>query len=83
MGSGGCVLAHDTPENREVGGDAIGYFRLRPAETLSGALQGLLSEPARREDLRQRARKRVAERYSWPAVTDAYERLFREITGGH
>ena len=30
MASGGCVLAHDTPENREVGGDAVGYFRLRP-----------------------------------------------------
>ena len=38
MASGGCVLAHDTPENREVGGDAVGYFRLRPAETLSGML---------------------------------------------
>ena len=24
MASGGCVVAHDTPENREVGGDAVG-----------------------------------------------------------
>jgi glycosyltransferase involved in cell wall biosynthesis len=28
MGSGGCVLANDTPENREVGADTIGYFQL-------------------------------------------------------
>ena len=37
MGSGGAVLAHDTPENREVGGDAVRYFDLRP---LDAFLQG-------------------------------------------
>src|SRR5205823_10519763 len=42
MGSGGLVLAHDTPENREVGGDAVRYFDLRPVETLSGTLRECL-----------------------------------------
>jgi len=79
MASGGCVLAHDTPENREVGGDAVGYFRLRPSETLSGTLREFLASPALREQLRLAARARAAERYSWCAVTDAYERLFKEI----
>jgi glycosyltransferase involved in cell wall biosynthesis len=79
MASGGCVLAHDTPENREVGGDAVGYFSLRPSETLSGTLRELLASPALREQLRLAARSRAAERYSWSAVTDAYERLFQEI----
>ena len=80
MASGGCVLAHDTPENREVGGDAVGYFSLRPSETLSGTLRELLASPALREQMRISARARAAERYSWSAVTDAYERLFEEIT---
>ena len=80
MASGGVVLAHDTPENREVGGDAVGYFRLRP-ETLSGTIREWVSNSLIREDFRARARKRAAERYSWDRVTDAYERLFEGLAG--
>jgi glycosyltransferase involved in cell wall biosynthesis len=79
MASGGCVIAHDTPENREVGGDAVGYFRLRPSQTLSGTLREFLESPALREQMRTAARARAGERYSWSAVTDAYERLFEQI----
>ena len=79
MASGGCVLAHDTPENREVGGDAVGYFSLRPYQTLSGTLREFLESPALREQLRLTARARAGQKYSWAAVTDAYERLFEEI----
>lgn len=78
MGSGGVVLALDTPENREVGGDAVGYFRLRP-ETLSGTLQEWLANPLIREDFRARARRRATEAYSWGKVTDAYETLLRNL----
>jgi glycosyltransferase involved in cell wall biosynthesis len=81
MGSGGCVLAHDTPENREVGGDSIGYFRFRPQQTLSQAVRSWLDDPTKCESMRVRARLRAAERYSWAAVTEAYERLFGEVTG--
>ncbi len=79
MGSGGCVLALDTPENREVGGDAVGYFRLRPTESLSGTIREWLDDRVLRETQKRAARQRVAERYSWEAVTDAYERLFYEL----
>jgi len=79
MASGGCVLANDTPENREVGGDAAGYFRLRPTETLSGTIREWLESPDLREQMRSAARVRAGERYSWSAVTDAYERLFERI----
>jgi len=79
MGSGGAVLAHDTPENREVGGDAVRYFELRPVETLSGTLRECLRDPERLEELRRAARKRVQERYRWDDVTSAYERLFVEL----
>jgi glycosyltransferase involved in cell wall biosynthesis len=81
MASGGCVLAHDTPENREVGGDAVGYFDIRPRENLSGMIRDWLSNPLIREDFRARARKRAEERYSWERVTDEYERLFEEVVG--
>ena len=79
MGAGGCVLAHDTPENREVGGPAIGYFQLRPAETLSTALRELLGNADLCASRRRSAEARAAERYRWDVVTDAYERLFRQL----
>jgi glycosyltransferase involved in cell wall biosynthesis len=81
MASGGCVLANDTPENREVGADAVGYFTLRPVQTLSGTLSEYLESPALRERMRIAARARAGEKYGWTAVTDAYERLFDEIAG--
>jgi glycosyltransferase involved in cell wall biosynthesis len=81
MASGGCVLAHDTPENREVGGDAVGYFQLRPSQTLSGTLSECLASPALREQMRLAARARAGEKYGWTAVTDAYERLLAAVAG--
>jgi glycosyltransferase involved in cell wall biosynthesis len=79
MASGGAVLAHDTPENREVGGDAVGYFSLRPRETLSGTLREWLADEGFRDAYRARARKRAGQTYSWDRVTGAYETLFRRL----
>lgn len=79
MASNGCVLAHDTPENREVGGDAVGYFQLRPDETLSGTLREWLASPDLRQTQIAKARQRAAERYGWEAVTGAYEKLLSRM----
>jgi len=79
MASGGAVLAHDTPENREVGGDAVGYFELRPEETLSGTLRECLASPLMLEGMRRAARERARERFGWERVTDSYERLLRSL----
>jgi glycosyltransferase involved in cell wall biosynthesis len=83
MASGGCVLVHETPENREVGGDAVGYFHLRPQETLSRRLREWVSNPLETDALRMKARVRVAERYSWERVTDGYEELLRTLSRLH
>jgi glycosyltransferase involved in cell wall biosynthesis len=79
MASGGAVLAHDTAENREVGGDTIGYFDFRPSETLSGTLRECLRKPVRVEEMRAEARMRAASRYRWEDITERYERLLAEI----
>lgn len=79
MASGGCVLANDTPENREVGGAAVGYFRLGAAETLSATLNEWLAAPALRERFRSLARRRAGECYAWESVVDDYETLLRRI----
>jgi glycosyltransferase involved in cell wall biosynthesis len=80
MASGGSVLAHDTPENREVGGDAVGYFQLRPSPSLAGTLREWASNSLIRDEFRARARSTAAARYSWEAVADAYESLFRRLS---
>jgi glycosyltransferase involved in cell wall biosynthesis len=75
MGRGALVLYRNTPENAEVAGDAGIAFE--PAE-LPRRIEALLAMSGdERDRYRRRARQRVAERYSWDAVTDAYERLFR------
>jgi glycosyltransferase involved in cell wall biosynthesis len=79
MASGGCVVALDTPENREVGGDAVRYFDLGPNQTLSGTLSKSVASPALRESMRAAARARAGELYSWERVTDAYEQLLAEL----
>jgi len=80
MASGGLVLAHDTPENREVGGDAVRYFDLRPVENLSGILQECLAQTAKREELRRRGKERGKSRYRWETVVSSYEQLFAELS---
>jgi len=79
MGVGNCVIAKDTPENHEVLADAGLFFR--DAEELSRQIQLTLKDRPMLAQLRERAQKRARAHYSWDSVTDAYERLFREMTG--
>lgn len=87
MASGGAVIANGTPENREVGGDAVLYFELGERETLSALLGSLLADRARIEALREPARQRARSLYNWERVTSDYEALFQSMvapraTGG-
>jgi len=77
MGVGNCVIANDTPENREVLADAGIFFR--DAEELSGQIQLTLADQPLVNRLRDCAQNRAKTRYSWDAVTDAYEKLFRQL----
>lgn len=79
MGRGALTLYLDTPENAEVaGGAGIPFTPANLAEQLRSVLA--MPEPER-EKWRAKAVARVQERYSWEAVTDRYEELFRAMTG--
>ncbi len=78
MGCGRCVLYLDTPENREVAGEAAIPFRKSPQE-LAATMQQVLASPAMREPYQERAWERVRERYDWDQVTLAYEQLFERL----
>jgi glycosyltransferase involved in cell wall biosynthesis len=80
MGRGALTLYLDTPENAEVaGGAAIPFTYTSLADILSRVLEMPESE---RDQWRARAVERVRERYSWDAVTDAYEQLLMRLGRG-
>jgi glycosyltransferase involved in cell wall biosynthesis len=73
MGRGALVLYRNTPENAEVAGDAGIPFE---PEELPAKLQFVLDMPEeQRAAFGRKAMERVRARYSWDAVTDAYEKL--------
>jgi len=77
MGRGALVLYLSTPENEEVaGGAGIAFTHGTLAETMKRVLA---MPEIERADLRRRAADRVRQRYSWDAVTGAYEKLFTEM----
>ncbi|MBI2845911.1 MAG: DUF1972 domain-containing protein [Chloroflexi bacterium] len=80
MALGNCVVAHNTPENLETIGDAgLAYDGAVGAASLRQVLQRLLAEPTLVEEYRAKARARVQAYYTWEAVTNAYENLFRNL----
>jgi glycosyltransferase involved in cell wall biosynthesis len=80
MAAGNCVIAKDTPENREVLADAGLFFR--DVEDLCGQMELTLADRPLIERFRAQAQDRAKARYSWDAVTDAYEQLFRDLSRG-
>jgi len=77
MGAGRIVAYHDTPENREVCGDAGLPFDARRPETLTRIFDALVDDPGAAAVFAEKAKARVRERYRWEDVTDAYERAMR------
>lgn len=79
MGVGALVVAHDTPENREVLHDAGILLDFRDIDALAECIRRVCRGDIGRERLGAAARQRVARHYDWDAVTDQYEALFREL----
>jgi glycosyltransferase involved in cell wall biosynthesis len=80
MASGNCVVVHDTPENLETIGQAgLWYDGKAGAASLASVLHTLLQAPPLVQAYGRQAKARAAAVYSWEAVTDAYEALFRRV----
>lgn len=81
MAFGNCVLVHNTPENLETINDAgLWYDGARGAASLAPVLETLVSAPPLVAAYREAAADRAKSVYSWEAVTDSYEELFRRLT---
>jgi glycosyltransferase involved in cell wall biosynthesis len=79
MAAGNVVLAFDTPENREVVRGAGRLFR--DEHELADHLAAIDRDPTNPawDRLRTAALERVRAHYSWDAVADAYDLLFRRM----
>ena len=77
MGAGNCVIAYDTPENREVvGGCGLLY---KDAAELTGHMQWAIDHPSEVREFGDKAQARARAEYSWDAVTSQYEKLFEDM----
>ncbi len=80
MGRGALIFYLDTPENAEVAAGAGIPFTHRNLTVQMALALGWPEEE--RDRLRRAAVCRVRERYSWDAVTDAYEQLLEGMASG-
>jgi glycosyltransferase involved in cell wall biosynthesis len=80
LGYGNCVLALDTPFNRDVI-DCYGVL-FKDEGDLARKLRYLEEHPEEVGHYRKHAHKRILERYSWEKITDQYEDLFYRLTRG-
>lgn len=80
MACGNACIAHDNPFNREVLAESGVYFG--SAEELCSALETAEAEgPAVRAGRGNAARRRVAGRYSWEGLAEAYDAALRQHVG--
>ncbi|MGI8631487.1 MAG: glycosyltransferase [Solirubrobacterales bacterium] len=81
LAAGNCVLVNDHRPNVETVGEAGLFFSGdEGVPDLARQLRRLLADADLVEAYRSKARER-AKRYSWDAVTDAYEQLLFDVCG--
>ncbi|MBX2989885.1 MAG: glycosyltransferase [Bacteroidetes bacterium] len=77
---GCCVLALDTPFNREVlANEKHGIFFAKNEQSLRDGLSLVESNVSLVEKKRLHARERILEKYTWELITSQYENLFERM----
>jgi len=80
MAAGTAAVVNDTPENLETIGEAgFSYDGELGAAALRTVLERLLKDPELVTAQAGQGLERVRRHYSWDGVTDAYERLLRDV----
>jgi glycosyltransferase involved in cell wall biosynthesis len=80
LGYGRVVCYHRSSENEEVAADAALPFDVNHPETLTALLGDVLDRPAAYSVWKDRAIRRVQERYRWEDVADRYEAVLEGRT---
>ena len=70
------VLLSDIPENQEVGGDAVAYFKCCDSSDIRDKLKALLDDESACRRLTEAAHQRVEEHYNWDRIAEAVEAFY-------
>jgi glycosyltransferase involved in cell wall biosynthesis len=78
LGYGNCIIALNTPFNREV---LAGYGIMfeRSVDDLRRQLQAVEDDPEMAAEYRRHAPERIREAYTWDHITDQYEEFFHQL----
>lgn len=82
MSCGRPVVASAIPQHLEVGPDAgVTFVPPGDAGKMAAAIAALLDDTSARVRAGIAARRTAVERYSWDAVAERFERLYRDLVG--
>ena len=76
---GNPTIINGTEENIEVAGNCSLTYEKNNFSDLSECMKKLHADKNLREDLSRQGQEQVANKYSWNAVADQYEKLFLEL----
>jgi len=74
-----CVVVNGIEQNLETIGDAGVAFSPGDVNNLKEVLTRLIADPSRVEMLGHKARRRIEAVYSWDAVVDKLEQVYRQL----
>jgi len=80
LGYGNCILALNTPFNREVL-EGYGIMFERSVDDLRRQLQAVEDDSGMADEYRRHAPERILEAYTWEHITDQYEEFFHRLAG--
>lgn len=78
LGYGNCILALNTPFNREVL-EGYGIMFERDVDDLLRQMQAVEDDPEMAAEYRRHAPERIRQAYSWERITDQYEDFFYQL----
>jgi glycosyltransferase involved in cell wall biosynthesis len=81
MAAGRPILATRLPEIEDVAHATVAYFENRNVSDLRDKLEGLLQDDSLRQTLGQAAGRWARSQYSWDAVAQEYEEVYRQAAG--
>lgn len=84
MACGKPVIASDLPGVCSVVNDGKDGLLVRPGdiEDLVGKIQMLLDDPQRRQEMGERGRAKVEEKYAWPKIIPRLVQVYEEVLSG-
>lgn len=81
MTAGMAIVISEDPGSREVVGDTALMVSDNQPDRFFATLQRLTQDPALCEELGGRARRRLEAYFTWPAVAEQYNNLFKKVIG--